>query len=275
MYRYQGPTVDNYICLKEVGTAGCLETNDNNMYRIIGITPEGNIKVIKQTKYNNGSTTDFVWNTKYQNSTCGNKGCPEWPESEIYTTLNTNFYNSLISDIQGKIQKWNWWYGDMHYDYVGTLGVDDLYQVETGVKETKYYEPTKSNKSEVTDQKWTKRSECNIGLIYLHDYYYQANQESCHRVKNNHYASCISQGWMHISKNGGTSSDDEWTMSRIGQTGDSLSGFNAWWVTTAGNGNVANASLGAAAPVRPVFYLKNDIELKGEGSTTNPFYIAN
>ncbi len=101
MYRYQGTydaVQNNYICLKKIGQAGCSETNDSNMYRIIGITPEGNIKVIKQISYGK-----YAWNTKYDLNDSGSiyecdaNGCSEWPDSEIYQTLNTDFYNTLNS----------------------------------------------------------------------------------------------------------------------------------------------------------------------------------
>ena len=110
MYRYQGADVDNYICLGSLNNTDCKEKTDN-MYRIIGITEEGNIKVMKQTKYidSNGRTT-YKWNTAYSvASGVSNKdkcdtdsGCPEWPKSEIYTTLNNTFYNSLNADIKIK-----------------------------------------------------------------------------------------------------------------------------------------------------------------------------
>ncbi len=282
MYRYQGADelkenkVKNYICLKEVGTNGCDAKNngyDDNMYRIIGITPEGNIKVIKQTKFTNNGTSTYAWSGRYDDSYCGSSGCPEWPRSDVYTTLNETFYKTLDSEIQGKIQKWNWYYGDMHYNFVGTLTANQIYQVESGDMNTKYYGPTTSDKKEVTGEKWTNTKEANIGLMYLHDYYYQANQDGCHNSKGaDSYNKCRDSGWMHMYQNGNTS-DYEWTMSRVGRRNDSLNFFDAWFVYV--DGRVDTSTLERKVAVRPVFYLTNDIKLKGKGTTLEPFYIAN
>ena len=77
MYRYQGTNdvvKNNYICLKEAGQANCTDKSDN-MYRIIGITEEGNIKVMKQTKYTDSDGTDkFAWSTNVTDSQCGENG---------------------------------------------------------------------------------------------------------------------------------------------------------------------------------------------------------
>ncbi len=115
MYRYQGSSVNNYICLKQVGQAGCSESGDSGMYRIIGVTKEGNIKVIKQT-----SIGAKAWNTNYTDSNCGlGGGCPEWPQSEIYQTLNgdNGFISTLNESINEKIEEWDWYYGDIANDY--------------------------------------------------------------------------------------------------------------------------------------------------------------
>ncbi len=271
MYRYQGTNdkVNNYICLG----SDCLNQSDD-MYRIIGVTPEGNIKIIKQTKFTNSGTSKYRWNENSNDSKCGDDSCPEWPESDIFTTLNNTFYNTLDKNIQNKIEPQKWWYGDMHFNFVGTLIANEVYQVETGQKDTKYYGHNSNNKEEVTDKRWIQMEEkANIGLMYLHDYYYQANQESCHSTKNNNYEDCVSQGWMHISKNGGTSSDIEWTMSREGRSGTTGSIFRAWSVNP--NGVVAGGNeLNNMYVVRPVFYLKNDIEVEGKGTLEEPFTIV-
>ena len=287
MYRYQGAdtlmgnNVRNYICLSGVGSNGCDASSngtDDNMYRIIGITEEGNIKVIKQTKYNN----KYVWNTKY--STLSSTGssyrcevdeCPEWPNSEIYTTLNHTFYNTLDNSIQSKIEPQNWWYGDMHFEFVGTLTADEVYQVETGKMNTKYYRYSSSSKGkEVTDEKLKQMDEeAPIGLMYLHDYYYQSKENGCHVLQgSSEYQKCIDNGWMHM-KNNGNSSDDEWTMARVGWYGTPSTNFWAWYLNT--DGRLDQLPPNNLRSIRPVFYLTNDIVLKGAGTYDNPFYIAN
>ncbi len=278
MYRYQGSSVNNYICLKQIGTGGCSDKS-NEMYRIIGITPEGNIKVMKQTKYGNTYVWDSEYSTKFiyekQSSFCGTYTCPEWPSSEIYTTLNgssNSFLSTLNSEIQNKIADWEWWYGDIGYDYAKDLTEDNLYQIETGQTHSQYYSKTRTD-LDIQTGKWQKMdSKFKIGLIYLHDYYYQSTtSDNCH-YKNGKYSECKDGGWMHISKNGGTTSDDEWTMSRIGRDSATGDGFDAWSIRPGGYSYYNY--LGFPMAIRPVFYLMSDVKLDGAGTTTKPFYIV-
>ncbi len=278
MYRYQGTNSvvqNNYICLGKLNDEKCGDKN-SNMYRIIGITENGNIKVMKLT-----SMGAKKWNTNYHvgSSSSGkcdtSTGCPEWPDSEIFKTLNgetDSFLNTLNESIKEKIEPQKWYYGDIGWNYSKTLGVEDTYKIESGQKETQYYN---AQGTLVTDQKWKQMDEpASIGLIYLHDYYYQANQESCQSDKNSNYAYCQTKGWMHMKNNGGATSGNEiyeWTMSRIGRWSSSDTNFYAWLVTS--SGDVNDGTLNYAYAVRPVFYLKSDIELGGAGSTSDPFYI--
>ncbi len=274
MYRYQGTNVNNYICLKQIGQANCA-SGSNEMYRIIGITPEGNIKVMKQK-----SIGTKAWNAKYSvdpstNVYCEGGDCPEWPESDLFKELNTNgnsFLSTLNEEIKGKIEPQEWWYGDIGYDYEETLieSADQTYRIETGQDAPQYYD---KDYKLITDQKWKQMSDtAPIGLIYLHDYYYQANVTNCHmRLGQETYQKCINNGWMHISKNGGTTSDYEWTMSRIGLWSSSDPFYQAWFVNQFGG--ISDNTLKYTYAIRPVFYLTSDIELGGAGTSSDPFYI--
>ncbi len=278
MYRYQGNSVDNYICLEKVGLAGCSNAQstgyDDNMYRIIGITPEGNIKVMKQTKYNKNGTSTYAWNKDPHDDKCGSNGCPEWPESDLFRALNTNddsFLSNLSSDIKDKIEDWEWYYGDIEYTFATDLTEEKLYQIETGEENSQYY--PKKQTGNIETGRWQKmNSTAKIGLIYLHDYYYQSTTSTnCHQ-KSSTGTECKDGGWMHITKNGGSSADQEWTMSRLGRLESSSKYIQAWRVTNSGYIDYNN--LDSKLAVRPVFYLKSDIELGGAGTTQNPFYIV-
>ena len=279
MYRYQGTTADNYICLKQLGSAGCSNQSDE-MYRIIGITEEGNIKVIKQIKYNDEGTSEFAWNTKYNETSttekykCDVSGCPEWPSSEIYKTLNETFYETLSNEIKTKIEEWNWWYGDIDFTYAINLTGEELYQIETGKEDSQYYGKIPSEKGkEIIIKKWEDKKKAKIGLMYLHDYYYQSKENECNVDKGKTlFQKCMNNGWMHMAHNGDTS-HVEWFMTRIGRSYIKDSNdFGAW--SLASDGAVMHDYLGRVAVVRPVFYLKNDINIAGSGTTQNPFYIA-
>ncbi len=273
MYRYQGVDelkgnkVKNYICLNEVGLNGCNATSsgtDENMYRIIGITEEGNIKVIKQTRY---ESTHQWWDNYSTNK--------EWPESTIFSTLNNTYYNTLDSSIQNKIEPQQWLYGDISYGYINSnIPTETVYKIETGQANTKYIDPITGK--EVTDKKWEKKTESKpIGLMYIHDYAYALSGTGSESSCRQDAAQCKTS-WIHMSNNGGETSTDErfeWTMTRMGRNNAAgTAAFSAWWVGPSGAVDYSNLSLGYA--IRPVFYLKSDVVLEGTGEIGTPFYIV-
>ncbi len=269
MYRYQGADtitedkVKNYICLSEVGSNnGCgLSGTNDKLYRIIGITPEGNIKVIKQTRY--GST--YQWWSNYETN-------KKWPNSIIFSRLNDTYYNTLDKNIQTKIEPQKWYYGDIGIDYMDSgITSEEMYQIETGQVNTKYCDPITGK--EITDEKWTERTNSQpIGLMYIHDYAYAVGSEGHSTSCHTNYSTC-KDSWIHMSNNGGTSSEGEWTMSRIGRAYIQNSFFYAWFVTRT-DGDVHLMGTWGEASMRPVFYLTSDVKLEGEGTYSNPFYIV-
>ncbi len=139
--------------------------------------------------------------------------------------------------------------------------------IETGQTNSQYY--PKKQKGSLETGKWTKMNKtAKIGLIYLHDYYYQsATSNNCH-YDGGKYEECMTGGWMHMRNQ-----TNEWTMTRKGRWSSSDNTFYAWcvdWVGSASGGY----DLHNTFAVRPVFYLTPDITLVGEGTTKNPFYIA-
>ncbi len=275
MYRYQGADtlkgnqVRNYICLENVGFAGCSDASssgkDDNMYRIIGITEEGNMKVIKQTKYGN---TYKWWNNYTENK--------EWPDSLIFETLNEDYYNSLNDNIKNKIETQEWLYGDTRYQYLDEgITAEQMWKIETGKANTKYWNPT--NGDSVENETWTKRTASKpIGLMYIHDYAYAESSSGHYKSCRTDHASCKSS-WIHISNNGGATlwsdySAFEWTMARVGRIDGSDPQLGSYAVDT--DGHIGSFNLTAAYAVRPVFYLRSNIELGGEGTYDNPFFIA-
>ena len=70
MYRYQAsfPNSDssemtNWICFGTKDESECKSNIDKYMYRIIGITEDGQMYLIKETFIKEGSATGFAWNT--------------------------------------------------------------------------------------------------------------------------------------------------------------------------------------------------------------------
>ncbi len=98
MYRFKGTAsqvTNNYICLGPTAEDTCQDGND--MYRIIGITTDGKLKVIKAKKYGDNRQ----WNS-------GDYLDVKWNASTLYTYLNSTFYNSLNARIQGLIENHTW-----------------------------------------------------------------------------------------------------------------------------------------------------------------------
>ena len=120
------------------------------MYRIIGIIPNGKMKLIKKEALN--STVKW-WSDYTTDKT--------WPESLIYTTLNGKNY--LLNDTyvptgwESKIVTHDWYYGDIttSRNYDGAT----MYPIENP-----FGESTASNR-------FTKTVSAKIGLMYIHDYF--------------------------------------------------------------------------------------------------------
>ncbi len=284
MYRYIGTNdvvKNNYICLKEVGSSGCSTSgNDENMYRIIGITESGNIKVIKQIRYNKSGTTSFKWNSKSSVDSkqsdyyCGDD-CPTWKQSEIYETLNgdNGFINTLNEKIRNKIEPQNWWYGDIGYDYMGSgITSEEVYKIESGQEATQYYNAGGSLVQKSSGIKWQKTSNTSsIGLMYVSDYLYAISATGHEKNCRSNYTNCKGS-WIHETNNESSSTTyTEWTMSRLGRYNGSDAWLRAWIVGS--DGQLYESALHGTFSVRPIFYLKSDVELGGAGSTSDPFYI--
>ncbi len=261
MYRYQGlytDEINNYICLGDncCTTESCPASSDDDMYRIIGITQSGEMKVIKKT-----ALTDSVkWWSDYKTDI-------KWPQSLPYQKLNgksadgttnpnyndtNSYYYSLDANIKSKIvNNHSWLYGDTTNN--GSYNGDTIYGIESG---------------------WSDRIEAPLGLMYLSDYYYAYKTSDDDAGKPENYSNA-KNSWIHLSHNETTypsgSSGYEWTMSRYGlNPADSI--YRAWRVT--GLGDVNRDYLDSEHALRPSFYLASDIELTGEGSLIEPFRIT-
>ena len=108
MYRYQGTSElvnDNYICFGTDNKEECTNDEDHYMYRIIGITPEGEMKLIKQTPIVEEGNTIFSWyqakgahEDGYVLYGTKEKGFEAWPESAIYKRLNGLSNGTITGD---------------------------------------------------------------------------------------------------------------------------------------------------------------------------------
>ena len=302
MNRYQGiDNVANWICF---GTEENCGTNDDNidkyMYRIIGITEEGQMYVLKETYLKESNTDTFSWNKIYGIKDCLGEAC-EWPNADLYKRINgisngtstgysgntniflgTNEYPSYYEYLNDKtewynlIEEHNWMYGDTNNrtDSIRYNG-DAIYAIETGKTSTKRYWPdegqeTCSNDSPCTekDYTWSKSISAKIGLMYMHDVNYAyigGNLESTTNVKNS---------WIFYQKDGyNTSTNYEWLITRVGLFCTSCTTVGARY-----NSSIYvlgfDSTLSLRSGVRPVFYLSSTAQIvDGNGTKTNPFII--
>lgn len=264
MFRYQGlysnVNVNNYICLESNNCSSSLD----DMYRIIGVNLEGEIKIIKQT-----SIGTYQWWTENKYDS---KNDIDWEHSLIYQTLNTNsdsFVNSLSESIQELIEPKEWYYGDMH-SFFSDILPEDLYQIEIGQKEASWLGADYSTTQKEITGKWNKKTTAKIGLMQLQDYAFSAGNDknSCFRGRSSITSCPLS--WIHNTFNENSAS--EWMMIRDGLNSGGSS-YNAWRIDV--DGIASGKGLNEQFAVRPVFYLSNTIQLSGSGTNEDPFIINN
>ena len=298
MYRYQGNNNDeiyNYICFGTANKNDCIneETGyDKYMYRIIGITKEEKLYIIKMKGVEEENKKTFAWNSKYDSSSdCLGDAC-EWPNSDIYKRLNGEASNGnpiFINNVRyeymeennlwyKKIEKHDWMYGDV-YNAASTSTLNDetiygainngliLYDIETGAKPTLTYD---YSQSKYVKHQWStkKIASAKIGLMYLHDYYLAYDSERDWSYKAN---TLDTNNWLFIENNYNTTGDSsEWLISRIGGHSNMVHG--AWRICD--SGFVCANGLQYSRVIRPTFYILPTIKIKsGTGSISNPFIL--
>ena len=315
MYRYQAAFEDsdssemtNWICFGTTENCGANdELIDKYMYRIIGITPDGEMKLIKETFIKEESTSGFAWNDKYSVDPealtyCPNGKCPDWPDSELFKRLNgtsngkiegigscyptcdnadtdifvdSEQYDYLQSGDNTNGSTWynlisehEWMYGDTPDASNG----DAMYQIETGQKETSHYVQQPAGSTTVVSEsyKWpsTNKVKSKISLMYIHDYVY------AYPGGNPGNATNRKNSWIHFQKDGyNTSSTYEWLSTRWGM--NSVGGVNVHARITIDIGSIGNYALYSGNGVRPVFYLSSEAKIKdgGDGTKTNPYIL--
>ena len=298
MYRYQGTDdVANWICF---GTTDNCGTNDNlidkYMYRIIGITSNGELYLLKETFLKEESTTRFQWHSKSTTSDCKEKSC-EWPNVDLFKRLNgngekiskTNIFidskeydylkleDTMVdgvsqpSDWYKLIEEHNWMYGDTNTedDSIKYNG-DAMYGIETGNAPTTHYVQNLEGSTTVESQEyyWNHSVPAKIGLMYMHDILY-AYQGSSINVSNNDK---VKKSWIHFQKDGYNSSENsEWLSTLYGVSNATISFVLARFVKF--DGFIFSDRLYYEEGVRPVFYLTSDIKISGEGTKEEPFII--
>ena len=226
-YRYSGANPNNYVCFGATG-ADC--QNAENQYRIIGVF-NNQVKLIKATNYG-----DYAWDADSVNT---------WDETtkpDIYTTLNTTYYNTLGSEWQNLIAETTWQVGGMAYSNTNTA--KQYYDVEVGTGQSGYEETMK------------------IGLMYVSDYGYGASPEKWTLALSSISSNYGTHNWLYLSS-------FEWLISR-----DTANAASAFGVRFGFGGFVSLGNVYVANAVRPSFSLASTVEISsGTGTSTDPFVL--
>ena len=318
MYRYQGTdNVPNWICFGTRNADECKSDPDGidkYMYRIIGITEEGQMYLIKETFLKEGSVTDFSWNDEYKIDSgvdlCPDGKCPEWNEADLFQRINGtangtkagkgdnddkvdndtdifvdsaqyDYLKSGDSNSGGSSSEWynlianhEWMYGDTTSS---SYNGDTLYDIETGKTETTHYAQNPEGSTTVEQQTytWSQKVTAKISLMYLHDYYYGYYDGSSEDSRGNAGSySKLKNSWIHFQKDGYNSSPSYEWLST--RWGDRSKNITGVCARNVDrSGDVPYGYLDVAIGVRPVFYLESSAKIaSGEGTKDSPFILA-
>ena len=222
-YRYAGASdsVNNYICLGS-DKATC---PDANLFRIIGVFGD-QTKVIRAKSVGNQK-----WDTNNSNT---------WASSSLNTYLNGTYLTSL-GTLAEKIATTTWKVGGGAYANISQSVPKTAYQYEVG-----------SSASTTTVDK-------KIGLMYVSDYGYAADQSGW-TTKLSSYSSNTSKNWLYLGSY-------EWTISRY-------SGGTTGAFVVGGSGGVGSDAVTSSCAARPSFNLESSVKyVSGSGTIENPIRI--
>ena len=222
-YRYAGASdsVNNYICLgSDVATCP-----DANLFRIIGVFGD-KTKVIRAK-----SVGDQKWNTSKANA---------WSSSSLNTYLNGTYLTSL-GTLADKIATTTWKVGGGTFANINGVVPKTAYQNEVGSSAS------------------TTTYDAKIGLMYVSDYGFAADQSGW-TTKLSSYNSNTSKNWLYLG-------NDEYTISRDSDTTGSAFIVYSGYVLSYLVNNVMKG-------VRPTFNLNSSVTyVSGDGTQSNPIRI--
>ena len=222
-YRYAGASdsVNNYICLgSDVATCP-----DANLFRIIGVFGD-KTKVIRAK-----SVGDQRWQISKDNT---------WSSSSLNTYLNGTYLTSL-GTLADKIATTTWKVGGNSSANINGVVPKTAYQYEVGSSAS------------------TTTYDAKIGLMYVSDYGFAADQSGW-TTKLSSYNSNTSKNWLYLGH-------DEYTISRDSDTTGSAFIVNSGYVLSYLVNNATNG-------VRPTFNLNSSVTyVSGDGTQSNPIRI--
>ena len=222
-YRYAGASdsVNNYICLGS-DVAIC---PDANLFRIIGVFG-AQTKLIRLNSVSGPS-----WNTSDSNT---------WSSSSLNTYLNGEYLTSL-GTLSEKIATTTWKVGGVLWANIPTSVPATAYQYEVGSSAS------------------TTTYDAKIGLMYVSDYGFAADQ-SLWTTKLGSYNSNRLKNWLFLGS-------AEWTISRVSDA------TSAAFVVDS-DGSVSGCTVNSDAGVFPSFNLESSVKyVSGSGSMRDPVRV--
>ena len=297
---YRGTNPNNYINIKEDGT-------NNILYRIVSYESDGTIKVVR----NENLSTKMAWDerdssdlTTGPRSNTNNTFC-YYSEGRYYYygcnvwgNMNNTYYNgqTLSPEFKYRYYSNNSTETLQEHSNTGTVNTDStLNQYLNGTWLTStlsnyidnhnfnvgglYYYFTvytggdKGIAREKEEEKlyaWTGK----VGLLTLTEYVESSTNPSCTDVWSNYYynpdneTNTTSNEWPCKYDNYNYKSEyNQWFI-----TSEPYYPYTVWMLYTHGyfTTTIAYNVLG----VRPAFYLKSTIQIAGQGTTENPYYIV-
>ena len=240
-YRYIGANPDNYI-----------EFN-NELWRIIGIF-DGQLKIIR-----NESLGNMQWDDEDEQNPNGEN---DWSKSSLQTYLNNDYYGTIDSNDQAKIDS----------TYVWKLGGSSTYNDVTAQM---FYERERGTEVyEGRPTEWTG----SIGLMYPSDYGFATsggsttNRSSCLAKElwnwdSSDVSDCRNNSWLYDDI------QEQWFVVSIAADFGQMSySDNVFFIDA--SGLVGPTSGLVAYSVRPTLYLLPTVEIvSGTGTSTDPFQL--
>ncbi len=272
MYRYQGTdNVNNWICFGTSDKTQCTGNIDKYMYRIIGITPDGQLKLIKETGVQEDNASyKFAWNNKYKKNDCENDGSKcTWPLSTLFNRLNglCKTGNANCTGIgTGNRGESNIFINNTYYDYLVSRStwesIINTHNWKYG--DSKELESYNGDNAYLIESQFTDYIEAKVGLQYAHDYLY-----AYPGGKPESYTNAVTS-WIYINKDRMARTSYDCLISRYGPYYTVISN---WKILPSGALD-GETQLNSSCEARPVFYLKSDIKISNtEGSKTDPYTI--
>ena len=233
-YRYIGANPDNYIQF------------NNELWRIIGIF-DGQLKIIRN---------ETLGNTQWDDEDEQNEeGENDWSKASLQAYLNNDYYGTINSEDQTKIDSNYTWKLGGSYTY-DDVTAQMFYEAERGT------DVIEGNSTE-----WTG----SIGLIYASDYGFSTsggsttNRSSCLAKELYNWDSvedCYTNSWLYDS------STSQWTL-----TPYATNWYGVFLVGSAGL--VSYNYVYTSDAFRPAVYLLSNVEIvSGIGTPDEPFILG-